>query len=176
MPPRGVADVNFVRRWAGGESGGNLVHLESFERGLDVKRKISAADLEAISRIKMADHPVFIIGMVKAMLTSPGPKYSTNAGVSSLFTSGDFGAVCPHGKKRATAERAANLMKACRTFAAAYSHATPSIIEKIVSTLEIRLVMYMRALSRTAIWGRRGGAATTTTTATAAAGRISSRR
>ena len=165
MPPRGVADINFVRRWAGGDTGSNLVHLETFERSLDVKRRISPADLEAMARIKFADHPVFVIAMVKAMLAAP-PKYASSAGVSTLFQAADFAAVNPHGKKRAMAELAANLMKPCRGFATAYSHAAPSIIEKAASTLEIRLVMHMRALSRTAIWGRRGTTTTTTTTTT----------
>ena len=165
MPPRGVADINFVRRWAGGDTGSNLVHLETFERSLDVKRRISPADLEAMARIKFADHPVFVIAMVKAMLAAP-PKYASSAGVSTLFQAADFAAVNPHGKKRAAAELAANLMKACRGFATAYSHAAQSIIEKAASTLEIRLVMHMRALSRTAIWGRRGATTTTTTTTT----------
>ena len=165
MPPRGVADINFVRRWAGGDTGSNLIHLETFERSLDVKRRISPADLEAMARIKFADHPVFVIAMVKAMLAAP-PKYASSAGVSTLFQAADFAAVNPHGKKRAMAELAANLMKTCRGFATAYSHAAQSIIEKAAAMLEIRLVMHMRALSRTAIWGRRGATTTTTTTTT----------
>ena len=54
MPPRGVADINFVRRWAGGDTGKNLNHLELFERSLDVKRRVSPADLEALACIKFA--------------------------------------------------------------------------------------------------------------------------
>ena len=155
MPPRGVADINFVRRWAGGNTGTNLNHLELFERSLDVKRRICAADLEGLARIKLAEHPVFIIAMVKAMLSAP-TKYASSAGTAELFGVQDFSAVGPHGKKRAAAERAANLMKTCRVFADAYSHAGPNIIEKVVSTVEIRLIMHMRALPRTAVWGRRG--------------------
>ena len=138
---RSCADAKFVGGWAG-EHGETLTHLELFERSLDVKRTIAAQDVEALSRIKFLEGPIFIPAMVKAMMTSP-PENATTSGESTLFSTTDFGAVGPTGKLRAKAVRAAKVMMSVREFAQEFCHCHTSKVAKHISTLDVRLVMHM---------------------------------
>ena len=139
---RSCADIKFVSAWAG-EQGETLLQLELYERSLDMKRTISSEDIEAMSRIKMMEGPIFIPSMVKAMMASP-PENATSGGESTLFSAADFAAVGPTGKFRAKALKAANIMVSVREFAQEFCHCHKPMVVKYISTLDVRLVMHMR--------------------------------
>ena len=50
--PKALKLCDFVREWAGGKAGVLLKELESYEKTLDTKRKLSPDDLYAISKIE----------------------------------------------------------------------------------------------------------------------------
>ena len=95
-----------------------------------------------MSRIKMMEGPIFIPSMVKAMMASP-PENATSGGESTLFSAADFAAVGPTGKLRAKALKAANIMVSVRDFARKHCHCRQEIVDKHISTLDVRLVMHM---------------------------------
>ena len=142
-----------MRAWAG-TTGDTLVQLEIFERSLDVKRRVAADDLEAMSRIKFLEGPVFITAMMKAMMSAP-PKYAETSGDANLFSSADFTSVGPSGKLRHAALRAAKLMATAREYVKAYANSSETTTTKIISQLDVRLVMHMlcrcRAFRRMAL-------------------------
>ena len=149
--------MNFVRQWSGGENGQLLHMLEKFERSLDVKRKISADDLEAMAKLRAAEAPIFILALACAMLCAP-PKFSTVMGESTLVSPQDYAGLAPGGKYRAKMMRAAKLMATIREFTDAYSHVDEVKRMKHISTFDVRLVMHVlfRRRACRGLWGGGG--------------------
>ena len=98
--------ADFVKNWAGGKNDTLLKHLEQYEKGLDGKRKLSPADLQALSKLEIK-YPRYVIAIIKAMLSAPSVD---QGGYSNTFTVGDFSSVSVGGRNQAAAEAAAELM------------------------------------------------------------------
>ena len=133
----GCADVNFVRQW-----GELLGELEQFERSLEAKSFIPTDCLEAMSQMRLAEAPLFVLALAEAQLSSP-PKF-TSGGESTLMAARDWTGVSPSGKARGKAIRANAIMASARQFADAYSHVDAVTRRKHLSALDVRLVMMVR--------------------------------
>ena len=79
---------SFVQKWAGGEDGHILFELVDFESTLNVKREISPVDLHSLSMCELGHAPLYLIAMIKAMLTAPA-NFMRN-GFADLFTNADY--------------------------------------------------------------------------------------
>lgn len=136
--PKARMLADFVKNWAGGKDDKLLKHLEQYEKGLDFKRKLSPADMQALSKLQVK-FPRYIIAIIKAMLTAPS---ADQGGYSNTFALGDFSSVSVGGRNQAAAEAAAELMQQAESYLAAYSRMTPGTSSKLLSKLEVRAVMF----------------------------------
>ena len=135
--PKARMLADFVKNWAGGKNDTLLKHLEQYEKGLDGKRKLSPADLQALSKLEIK-YPRYVIAIIKAMLSAPSVD---QGGYSNTFTVGDFSSVSVGGRNQAAAEAAAELMHQAESYLMAYSRMPAGTSAKLLSKLEIRAVM-----------------------------------
>ena len=89
-----------VKNWAGGKDADLLKQLEEYKKGLDFKRKLSPAGLQALSKVEL-QYPRYIIAPVKSMLTAPT---ADQCGYSNTFSLADFASVSHGGKNQSAAE------------------------------------------------------------------------
>ena len=92
--PKARMLADFVKNWAGGQEGAILRELEQYEKSTDFKRKLSPADLQAISKIQIK-FPKYIVALVKAMLSAPS---ADQGGYCNTFNLTDFNSVSTGGK------------------------------------------------------------------------------
>ena len=79
----------FVKNWSGGKTPTFLLELNTLIKSLQsMKLNIQAKDMAALSKVKLAEHPQYIIAVVKAMLAAPDPYKQNN--VSRLMTATDM--------------------------------------------------------------------------------------
>ena len=116
----------FVETWSGGISAHMLRNLESYERTLTVRKKLSYETLETMSRLSYHGLHYYVPAMVKACLNSP---VCDQDGTSTLFNTGDIMSVSPTGKNREHAVAANTLMQQCHEFINAY--AKPGIVKSV---------------------------------------------
>ena len=103
---------DFVKSWAGGKGDKILKQLEKYEKSLDFKRKLSPADMQALSKLEIR-FLMYMTALIKAMLTSPS---ADQGGYSNTFTFADFASVSIGGRNQAAAEAAAELMQQAESF------------------------------------------------------------
>ena len=137
--PKALKLCDFVREWAGGKSGILLKELESYEKTLDTKRKLSPDDLHGISKIE-SKVPRYVLALVKAMLTSPS---CDAGGYSNTFNYSDLSSVSAGGRNQANSESAVELMQAAETYLVAYGNFSEADRAGFLSKLEVRLVMFV---------------------------------
>ena len=146
---KAVMYAEFARVWSGGANGSILQELEDFERVLTIKRKINPHDLLMLSKQDIQDAPMFIAGMVKALLAAP-PNFVTADGMATVFTHNDFTSLATKHRKQAV--EAQGLMREARDFFDAYSSLHHVDKFKHISDFDIRLVMHVmgkRSTTRT---------------------------
>ena len=133
--------IAFVKSHAGGHEGKYLAALETYEKSLGVKRKISASDLGLLARVDLQEGPRYVPAMAKAMLNSPPNKVQN--GFSTLFQATDVASIQPNGKNRKLAVKASELMVASSSFLEAYSRLDGDTTQRLVSEFEVTLVMHV---------------------------------
>ena len=99
----------FLERHSGGIDGRNLQDLDSFEKTLQVKRKIRTQDMKLLANVDLEyEAPRYATAMMKAMLASPA--CFCEQGFSTNFAPGGFSKLCYGGKSRPNAITANVLM------------------------------------------------------------------
>jgi hypothetical protein len=130
----------FVKAWSGGATASILKGIEEYERTLAVKRKIYPCDMHELSKIDLFDAHKYVPAMVKTMLNAPS---ANSTGHGTLFTSADYASLQHGGRSRPFAIEANKMMIAAETFLLAYATMPQSTLRKLLSDLEVRLVMHV---------------------------------
>jgi hypothetical protein len=130
----------FVKLWSGGVDGRVLKDLEAYERTLTVKRSIYPADLGKLTNIDFVDCARYVPALIKAMLNSPTCDATEH---SNLFVQLDFTSLQSTGKNRPYAVDACKWMKSAETFIHAYAKLDDVQNARLLSELQIRLVMHV---------------------------------
>ena len=130
----------FVKAWSGGATASILREIEEYERTLAVKRKVYPCDMHELSKLDLFDAHKYVPAMVKAMLNAPT---ANSTGHGTLFTSADYASLHHGGRSRPFAIEANKMMVAAETFLLAYATMPQSTLRKLLSDLEVRLVMHV---------------------------------
>ena len=133
----GAIDLaEFVENWSGGQSGANLLALDSFSKCLPSRRDIKARDFAQLGRVRLAQGEEWITACVKAMLSSP-TEYES-CGVSKLITKEDTDNMT--GGQKNAVMAAVGMIRAARAWV---SSCTSAAVARALDDFEVRLVMHI---------------------------------
>jgi hypothetical protein len=131
----------FVAAWSGGEHGEILAELESYERTLSVKRKLAAADLRQLAKIRFHEAPRWVPAMLKTLLNAPGTMVEN--GFATVFSASDYNGLSTNGRFRKAATDACEHIRKAHSFINAYGTVQHGVKVKLLSELEVRMVMFV---------------------------------
>ena len=135
--------VKFVQAWSGGSSGRILKELEKYERLMTIKRNLAASDLHSMGNLDaLIDAPRYVAGMVKALLNAP--EAMTHDGVACIFNNVDWVSLQRGGRSLKEAKEANMIMIEATNWLKAYGNMAETDMVKLVSDLEVRLVMHVQ--------------------------------
>ena len=135
---------DFVMAHSGGQQATFLQDLETYEKMLDVKRKIRPNDLAKLAGVKLDAAPYYMCMMLKTMLNAP-PGMVSDDGYADVFNSGDLTSLGPNGKCLPHAVNGCEQALAAKQFLSAYSKLPTVKTVKLTSDLEARTVMHVHA-------------------------------
>ena len=132
--------LEFAKAWGGGKDGCILTDLESYEKTLNVKRKLYPADLKNLASIDPVELEIFVPAMIKGMLNSPN-EFTDSLSYSTLFPSkgSDASTIQINGRNRPFAIAANKMMNASRNFLKAYGSRIGKLEQtKLLADVEVR--------------------------------------